>query len=126
MKTLKSCWYSIVAFMAFFLTHYAVAQGLPQVPENVDWSIAKGPWGIAAVVIVMLVKGVNVFLPELAWKRSLVALLSAIYGIGATVMSSAPGNIPMALVTALFTMGGAVLIYESIKGIISGAKKVTS
>jgi hypothetical protein len=81
------------------------------------WKTA-GPLAGGIALVVLLTQVVKAFVPEtFAWKRLIVVLLAVLYSIGLGLMT--PGMTPLTVVIAvLITGGGAMALYESIKGAV--------
>lgn len=84
---------------------------------------SMGPIAIAMAVITILVQGGKAFLgDDFKYKRVAVTILGVAYGIFVSLNNGL--GIVEALVLGLVTSGGAVAIYEAIKGIQQSFAKV--
>jgi hypothetical protein len=81
------------------------------------------PLAIGAAAVVVLTQAIKKFWPNWPYNRLTVSVLSVIYGIVYALMNGA--NFLNASVLVLITGGGAVAVYEALKGLgILGSKQV--
>lgn len=122
MKLLKKYWglatVMSVALM-FTVIKFAMAGDL-EVPVQEPWPEllkliqnigAWGPWAIASSVSVILAGFARMFIKEAWVAKAVVTACGVVYGVAKMVLNSGMGTVD-AIVTALFVMGGAALLYD--------------
>jgi hypothetical protein len=121
MRLFLLCLFAIVPFLAVAqMPLPSEADAFAQLAALITNFKALGPIGIAAASVSILVALANKFIPDLELKRLAVLLLSTVYGF---IQLVANGKSAVeAGMLALLTYGGAIALYESIKGIVIWVK----
>jgi len=119
--------FGAIAFLliSFFMCSLGFSQDLTPVPEvNIFEEIARivMNWGSmsdlakGSVLVLVLTQAVKQ-VKDFQYKNALVAVFSVLYAIIQMMISGS--SLMAAATTALFTMGGAVLIYNAIKPLLA-------